>query len=51
MRIFLLRLLLGWWIIPITAVIGVPFWYVMGGWKEAIATLKFFADQKRKNYK
>jgi hypothetical protein len=44
-RIFLLRALLGWWIIPLATVFGFPIWYLMGGYQAAVCTLKFLKDQ------
>lgn len=31
MRIFLLRLLLGWWMIPIMYLFMIPFFYLLAG--------------------
>jgi len=37
MRLFLLRLLISWWMIPISWTVIFAFLWLMAGWHEAVA--------------
>jgi len=42
MRIFLLRLLIGWWIIPLLLIIGLPvMWLIDGDLPETIDDARY----------
>lgn len=43
-RIFLLRLLLAWWLIPTVAIMGMPLWYLLGGKDDAMDVLRDFSQ-------
>jgi len=43
-RVFFLRVLLGWWLIPAFFVIGMPIWILMGGYIEAMNVFRGTAD-------
>ena len=42
--IFLLRVLISWWYIPIMTIGGFPLWCLLGGWDAAVKCLKFTID-------
>ena len=41
MRILLLRLLIGWWVIPVAWLLLWPLLYLIGGVEDATETLKY----------
>lgn len=43
MRIFLLRVILAWWLIPVMFVLGMPIWCLLGEPEEAWGCMKTFA--------